>query len=58
MDRQTIIQTLIKLGRGILEEQAKQSIEAPEADLLLAGPEIPKKHSKPNRKTRRGSKTL
>lgn len=53
-----MIQTFIEFGKGILEEEAQKPVEAPEADLLLADPEIPKKHSKPNRKARRASKPI
>ena len=40
MDRQTIIQTFIELGKGILEKQAQEPVEAPEADPLLVDPKI------------------
>ena len=58
MDRQTIIQTLIQLGKGILEEQAQEPTEAPEADLLLADPKVLTTHTKPNRASRRASKPI
>ena len=55
MNRLTFIRTLIHLHKN---EKAKQSTEAPEADLLLADPKVLTTHTKPNRASRRASKPI